>query len=168
MTTVSSRRTWPPTQRAGFRSMVRVTPPMTATPDYSDGDAVGGLMEFANVVREGANSGAIERIAIKSKIAPGVGVVLHLFDASPSASTYADNGALSIHANDFPKIVRSIVIASADFVDVEAGGYQVEKAVNIPFSLASGTSLFGIIEADGTINAGSASDFEVQLGISGD
>lgn len=142
----------------------RVVPVTTATPDYSSGDAVGGLLTFTDFVRGSPGGGKITRIFVKSKVAIAVDCILHLFDANPSASTFADNGALTIHADDWAKVIKSQLIVAADFVTQGAGLTQADKSVSIPFETAGAPNLYAILEARGAINLASASDLEVWLG----
>ena len=151
----------------GLTRSVRVVPVTTATPDYADGDAMGGLLTFTDFVRASPGSGLITRAFIKSKVTIAVDVLLHLFIAPPSDSIYTDNGALTIHANDWPNLLKTVLFDSTDFLDMQAGLFQADNAVAIPYEVAEASTalnLYGLLESTGVINLASVSDLEVWLG----
>jgi hypothetical protein len=138
-----------------------------ATPDYSDGDAVGGKVALSNVARVAAGSGYLTRFQLRSLISITVQTFVHIFSANPAASTFTENGALSIHADDRAKVLKTIAIAAGDWVAPKGGSpwYTVEMIGPkgglidfLPYQLASGRDLYFAIEADGTINFASTAD----------
>lgn len=153
--------------------VVRPAIAVQATPDYADGDCVGGLVTLTDFVGGPAQGGMITRLQLRSLIALGVQTFLHLFDANPSASTFTDNGALSIHANDRAKLLKTIAIASADWVAPKGASpwYTVElvgSGAAIPFlyfdTATGGRELYLAIEADGAINFASSGDLAAVIG----
>lgn len=151
----------------GITRSMRATPACSATPNYADGDNVGGLLTFTDFVRGAPGSGLLTRLAIKSKVTITVNTFFHIFDTNPSATTFTDNAAQAIHANDWTKILRSILIDSTDWILMGTGLYQAEKVIAVPYEIdtsASSRNLYGAIESDGVIDLASASDLEVILG----
>jgi hypothetical protein len=137
-----------------------------ATPDYADGDSVGPLVTMTNFARAGGGSGIVTRFALRSLISIGVQNFVHIFDSNPTASTFTDNAALVIHANDRDKILKTIAIAAADWVTPKGASpwYTVELVgvgAAIPYlyyDLSAGRNLYFAIEADGVINFASTAD----------
>lgn len=147
----------------GFSRVVRYSLAVAATPDYSDGDAIGNLLTLSDFARVAAGSGLITRLQLRCTMNPGVQSFVHLFDANPSASTVTDNAAVVIHANDRSKILKTIAIPAASWVTPKGASpwYTVELVgpkggLNdyIAYQLAAGRDLYVAWEADGTINFG--------------
>ena len=137
-----------------------------ATPDYADGDAVGGLITLADFARLDGGSGGLTRIGLRSLIA-GFDVTVHVFDEDPAASTFTENTALVIHADDQDKILRSFSVAAADWVAPQGSSpwYTAEliepgiAASFLSYQSADGSrDLFFACEADGAINFGTVAD----------
>jgi hypothetical protein len=74
--------------------VISKTPVVQSTPDYSDGDVIGGKMTLAAVAFAG-NSGAILSAAVYSAadIAAAIPIRVMLFNADPAASTFTENSA---------------------------------------------------------------------------
>lgn len=147
-------------------AVIRPAIAVQATPDYSDGDSVGPLVTLNNFARGAGGSGIITRFCLQSAIAIGVQNFVHIFDANPTASTFVDNAAMAIHANDRAKILKTIAIAAADWVAPKGTNpwYTAEiigQGALVPhlyYDLASGRSLYFAIEADGAINFAATTD----------
>ena len=148
--------------------IITIQPTVEATPDYSAGDLVGGKLTLAGAARVLGGTGTIINLGILSKVDIAVATRVILFKSNPSATTFTENGALSIDAADVDKIFWSIEIAAADFADM--GTPEVaSKAVNIPFQCLEGSAdLYACMQTDGTINLGSTSDLTFTFGIKQD
>lgn len=144
----------------------RVTLVTQATPDYSTNDLCGGLAEF--LMRTPGGGGKLVRLAVRSKDSfSGVASKLVLFDAEPASSTLTENATAAIHANDKAKILASVAIAAADWVDLTGigGDYIVEKALDIPFLFAAGVrTIYSALIPAATLNLSATDSLEVQLG----
>lgn len=146
--------------------VVRPAIAVQATPDYSDGDSIGPLVTLTNFVGGPGGAGIITRFQLRSLISIGVQTFLHVFDANPAASTFTDNSALVIHADDRAKLLKTIAIAAADWVAPKGASpwYTVEligHGATYPylwFDIATGRNLYFALEADGTINFASTAD----------
>lgn len=152
-------------QVGGSTKVIQPAITVEATPDYSDGDDIFGKLSLA-VARNAAGSGYLTRLQLRSRIAIAVPTFLHIFSADPAASTFTKNAAMVLHANDQAKPLKTFAIASGDWVAPKGVSpwYSVELigfgalAQSLAYQLASGTDLFAALEADGTINFGSADD----------
>lgn len=158
----------------GKTSVFRPTVTVQATPDYSDGDSIGPLLTLTPFASEPGGSGIITRFQLRSLISITVGIVVHIFDANPSASGFSDNSALSIDATDRDKILKSFTVASTDWVVPKGANpyYTVElsslvqwPSSGIGYDLAGiTTDLYIALEADGTINFASTADLGMIVG----
>jgi len=139
-----------------------------AAPDYSTGDVCGGVSQFT--MRTPGGGGRLTRLVLKCLQAVAIDSQYLLFDSSPAESTVAENGTLSIHANDKTRLIGRVAIATADWVNLGAIAaddlYYVEKALDLPFFFAGGTgkTIYGIFVPTGTLNLASTADIEAILG----
>lgn len=141
--------------------IITETPTVTATPDYSDGDSIGGVLSVRTPTPTAAQY--LSSITISSKAAISVGIDALIFNANPSASTFTDNSTASVHANDAAKLIGSVSFADDGWI---AGGTPVVQSVpnaNVPVLPAS-TIVYVALVARGTINLGSTSDLTVHFG----
>jgi len=155
-------------QVGGITPITRPTITVQATPDYSDGDSIGPLITLSNFARVAAGSGIITRFAMRTKLSGGILVqtFLHIFDSNPSSTTFTDNGALTLNSADYSKILKTIAIASSDWVAPKGVSpwYTCEVIGRsglveyLEYSLASGRDLYFAWEADGTINFAATDD----------
>lgn len=147
-------------QVGGHTVVKRVTPVVSAAPDYAAGDTVGTLLGLDNIARKAKGSGRVTGIQVKSLVAVANPLIAHLFDADPAVgSTFTDNAAMVIAAAGKTKLLRSVALAA--FAGQGAGVYWSVNAVDIAYDLAAGRKLWLALEATGAINLASASDLEV-------
>ncbi len=140
----------------------RVVPTVSATPDYADGDSIGGLANFTAMTT--GRSGVITRIGIQTAVTLVGNVIVHLFNGNPSASTFTDNAAVSIHANDAAKRFASILcLVASEQLDAGAGLLEYNKYVTQPFPQSS-SGIYLALEAAGAANLGSATDISLWIG----
>lgn len=140
------------------------------TTAYAVGDLVGNSVTAASVTRMNftaarvaAGSGSIRRARLKKS---GTGVTnaqfrLHLFKVDPGVLTVGDNAAITFPTANW--------IGSID-ITVDQVGTDGAKGVGAPnagseinFKLASGTTVFGVLEARGAYTPASAEVFIVDL-----
>ncbi|MCL4715466.1 MAG: hypothetical protein KJZ75_11195 [Hyphomonadaceae bacterium] len=146
-----------------FRS--RITLATEATPDYSAGDLCGGKLEFVGRTPGGGHY--LKRLTLKSIDSfSGVAAKLYLFDDDPAATTFTENAAFSIHADDRAKLIEVVEIASADWIDFTSrtGLYIARKTLDVPTQLAQGNKkIFGAFVPENTLNLSSATSVEAIL-----
>ncbi len=148
----------------GYTKIVEATPAVEATPDYSAGDLLGGKIIFANAVRgSGHHSGVIQSVVITDLDKQSINIDVLFFDTDPSNSTYTENGAHDVHDTDILNLVGVALVSDwKAFSDNSAG-----QALNlgIPFDLGTGTILYAVMIARGTINLGSTSSITLRVSI---
>ena len=120
-----------------------VTPVISTTPAYSDGDVLGGVMSFTV-----ANAGSINGAEVVFKSGTFLGTVdLVLFNANP-AGTYTDNAAFALSATDAANVIG--VIHLTDWTSMGGALAQVQAlAMDLPYSLAA-TTLYVVAVVHGT------------------
>lgn len=127
-----------------IRAVLSATPTISASPVYSTGDSVGGLLSFTNAVAYSGGSGVIENVIIKDLAKQDAELDLILFDTNPTNTTPTDNAALDIHDTDLATVIAIINISTyADFSDNSVG--QSYPVGGLPFKLTTGTTLYGLL-----------------------
>jgi hypothetical protein len=165
-------------QVGGQTSTVRPSIVVGATPDYSDGDSVGGLITLSGATRGVGKSGLFHRFELRNKLSGGILVqtFVHIFDANPSATTFTDNGALSINSADYSKILKTITIPAASWVTAKgASPWATCELIGntgivefLGFQTLSGSDMYFAIETDGTINFAAVDDMAAVVTYFGD
>lgn len=139
------------------------TPTVSTTPAYSAGDAVGGKLTFASATRISAYSGTVTSVSIVDQNKQAAVMDLILFNADPSGTTFTDNSALDIADADMTKIFARIPLV--DWCGFNDNGACVMNNLNIPFVLASGSSIYGSLITRGTPTFAATSDIIVNVTI---
>lgn len=140
-----------------------VTPTVTAGA-YSPNDALGGVMEFENVVDTGGESGVIISISVRNlaTTAPQLDVVF--FSSEPTG--VADNAAYDMPDADLAMAIGWIKVATTDWTAFSDSELATVDNVGLAFTLDSGvTSLYAqMVDRTGTTLT-STSDITVLVGI---
>lgn len=164
-------RTWRTKDSNSTQKMVNVgvellvaisqTPTVSASPDYSTGDAIGGLLSFANATDVAAGYGTvISTVVICKESGQTPDIDLFLFGDSVSAPT--DNAAYSPSDADIAKCVGVLQITSGDYSSL-TNNTVGQTLQELPFKLESGTTLYGVMVARSTPNLASTSDITVRI-----
>ncbi len=139
------------------------------TAAYVQNDVVGGLITLADFAREDGGGGTLTSWRFRSILNINVATQLFIFDASPSASTTTDNGALTLDANDYGKVLRIYNLPAAswrapslkdpfytiDAIDPSASPIRDR----IPYQLPAGRALYAVLVTDGALDFVAATDF---------
>lgn len=166
--TVGSTTVVPYSSNAGFivntgKSVRVAATPTISTTIYAIGDAVGGLLTFANCARFSGAGGVIQGVTLIDKDQERVAMNLILFNQTFTAS--ADNAAFDPTDADLANCIAGITVAttSGDYFNFNDNAVTF-KEVNIPFA-ATGTSLFGQLQTQGTPTFTATSDIIVILNL---
>ncbi len=142
---------------------VTLTPTISATPDYSAGDALGGIQTLASVVSANGLSALLKSVCVVDKAGQAPQLTIYFFKATPAAGTYTDNDALAWGAGDPANMIGIVKIVAADYKTL--GGVSVACLGGIDqLHTPAATSVFTIIEADAAYNAVSTSDLSLIFG----
>lgn len=140
------------------------TPAVQATPDYSIGDVIGGVMTLSGAVAFPGDGGVIEHaaayVAIDASLLP---LAVLVFNANPTASTTTENGTFALHANDAAKLVG--VLDLDQVADLGTPVILYTASAHVPFTVPAGKDLYAVAIASGTMNLGSTSDLTFVFGI---
>ena len=136
------------------------TPTVTAGA-YAANDAVGGLLTFANAVRNSGGGGVVKDMIILDDAGQDAALELWLF--SETFTAIADNAAFDISQADLRNLVA--IVSTADGAYYASG---TESAARVEASQRydlAGTSLFGQLVTRGTPTYTATDDISVILGL---
>ena len=136
------------------------TPTVTAGA-YAANDAVGGLLTFANAVRNSGGGGIVKSLIILDDAGQDAALELWLF--SETFTAIADNAAFDISQADLRNLVA--IVATADGAYFASG---TESAARVEASQRydlAGTSLFGQLVTRGTPTYAATDDVTIVLGV---
>lgn len=146
-------------------SRISISPTVTvsASPDYSSGDVVGGELTLTNACRIAGGYTRLSDVVLTNAV-PGVpwtGAIL-FFDADP-AGTYTDNSAFPSLATDVAKLVGRVDIASGDWATF--GGYGVAhlKGLNLIMKSAATANLWAVPITTAAMNLAATTDITAKF-----
>lgn len=140
----------------GKATRVSVTPTISASPDYSSGDNVGGIQSIPLVVRTSSGTATLFEIEIWDKAAQNSAFIIDFWDASPSG-TYTDNSA-EVIAGDDGKYLGSVFVSSADWVTTGAVSRCSIKGIGLLVKPSTGTTVYATVLTTSVPNQASTSD----------
>jgi hypothetical protein len=123
---------------------VSITPTITAGA-YTAGDALGGLLTFASVVRTAGGHGEIVKVTIQDNAKQSAPMDLVLFNQTFTAT--ADNAPFDPTDADLANCIGYISVAATDYAEFNDNGVATKASgLQMPFEYklaAAGSSLFG-------------------------
>lgn len=136
------------------------------TSAYADGDDIAGKITVS-VARGKGGAGLLTRLQLRSRTNITVQTFLHVFDRNPSASTFTKNSAMALASADYAKLLKTFVVAAADWVAPKGVSpwYTVEllTPAALPFLAydlgQDDAAVYIAFEADGAITFGGADYF---------
>lgn len=138
--------------------------PVVTAAAYSAGHAVGtGVMSFANMSRDGLNSGLITSVRLAFKSIQTTQFDVIFFSANPSGSTLTDRNAANIVAADLSLIIG--IAALTAYAGFSATSVAEAKGLNIPFNV---DTVYAAIVARSTPTFGSTSDVIASISVQKD
>ena len=144
---------------------VALTPTISASPDYSALDVVGGIQTIASANSSTGRPIKLKSLVVKDKNGQSPAMTFLFFKATPSGGTYTDNGALTLGTNDMANMVGVVKVVAGDYYTPVSGATVAALGAVDQVMAVSATSLFALIIADAAINAASTSDFTIEFGI---
>ena len=146
----------------GVRTLVS-NPTVSASPNYADGDNMGGKISLADVFgpsTAGGGGGLIQRVLISDAAANGIDIDVWFFNADPNNSTFTDNATMSVHEADVTKVIGPVSVTTWDRI----GQFGRAENLAIPFTLAADV-LYMALEARGAHNLAAVTDIDIQVGL---
>lgn len=140
--------------------LITVTPTVSASPDYADGESIGGLISLRTPAL--SRPWFLNYVSIASKVDLSVQIDLIVFNDNPAFTTFTDNAALTLNAFDYAKIQDVVEFAGDEWIDLGTPEVQSERNLNIPIFPTASIAYFALL-ARGAINLGSTSDLTVNF-----
>lgn len=151
-----------PVPIASAETTIALTPAVTAGA-YVDGDAVGGLLTFANAARSSGGGGVIKNVVIIDDAGQDVALELWIFDRA--FTPIADNGAWAPTEADLENCIGVISTEDSGQGWMAAGTPSVvDIEVSRQYSL-DGTSLFGQLVTRGAPTFVATDDVTVKISL---
>lgn len=123
---------------------ITVVPVISATPDYTAGDAIGGIQTIGPMGSHNG-SGILKTLLIVDNANQKPALTILLFKGVPTG-TWVDNGAASPSAIDIANAIGKINILTTDWETIDSKAYVCPNLAQI------------IKSAPGTDDAGNAND----------
>lgn len=150
-----------------FSPQIAVTPTVSASPDYSAGDVVGGIMTIPAAIRD-TGTAILKNLTIRDSSNQKPDLYILLFNALPTG-TYTDNAAFAWGSDDFAKCIGYVMIGATDYLTLDSkaiGFADFTRLVKVAENENPGSrALYAIAVAVGTINLASTSDLTFLFGL---
>jgi hypothetical protein len=143
---------------AGENHIGQVTKPFTVTVPtlaitpssaYPQGYCVGGALEFTNAARIADGTGTIISILLVDANQQNAEYTLLLFDADPTTSNFVDGTLAILDPADFDILLGSVELSTyisiGGTISPASARSFVRVKTDIPFVLASGRSVYGVL-----------------------
>lgn len=129
---------------------------------HAVGAVIGGIVTVPSLARAAGKTGYVVAASLFSKIAFTGQIDIFIFNASPAASTTADNSAFSLHANDVNKLLG--VIHVTDWSALGAA-YSLGFVDNcrVPVDGLAGSDLYLVLVARTAITFTGTADMSVMI-----
>lgn len=148
----------------GFTAVVAPTVTVSTSPAYTAGDCVGGKLTLSGIVRT-PGTALLQSLFMVDTSNQKAALELIIFNADPSATTFTDNGALSINAADVSKIVRRISIATTDYVTIDTKAFADISPGGKVLTPSSGTDMYACLVAVGTPTYAATTALALKAGV---
>jgi len=143
----------------------RQVQPVVQAAAYAAGQSIGGLLSFTYAAPVSGGAAIIQGVTVTfaSGVVPLLDLVL--FSAAPTGGTITDRAAVVIAPADLNKIIGVVHITDATLLGAAAPSVMQATAQVMPFDLASGTALYGVLIARGAATLGSTTDVIIALNV---
>jgi len=140
-----------------------VAPTITVTAGaYDANDNIGGTLTLTGAARVAGGGTALTRITVTDAANQKAQLELLFFSANPSASTFTNNAAPVIHADDIAKLVGRLTVYASDYATINAKG--IACLANIGLAMVPTTAdLYLAIMTPGTPTYAATSDLRMSL-----
>jgi len=135
-----------------------------STAAYTAGDSIGPLLTLTHVWDFAGQAAILQSIVVQDLAAQNSAIDFIFFDANPSATTFTDNGALTVADADLPKIVGTVSLLASDYVAFADSSAATVKTIALPVNPLSGSSLYCALVARGTPTYPTGADVSLSFG----
>lgn len=143
--------------------IVRPTITMSASPDYSIGDSIGGIITLTDAALEAGRQVKLTSLSLVDLSGQSPAFTIIFFKSTPVGGTYTDNAALDMVTADFSTKNKMLRVLSADWKIMDSVGFLDLDDLNMIMDAVS-DDLFALIFADSTWNAASVGDLIAAFG----
>lgn len=148
------------------KAIVAITVVPTINPAaYAANDVIGtdAPHAIAGATRIAAGSGVIRSAVLADKTLQSTDIDVLLFGANPASSTFTDNTAIAVHADDIAKLVG--ILSFATWEQFAANQISQLHDIGLHFKLAAGSTLYAVFVTRGAPTYASVSDLALTLEI---
>jgi hypothetical protein len=145
-----------------FGTVITPTITVSASPDYSAGDSLGGKITLANVARVTGGLSKLQTITVIDHANQKPAGTLLFFNADPAAATITDNAAFAF-STDAGKVIATVAVAAADYVTIDSKAVLCYGNINKLVQPAA-TSLYVAFVVSTTPNLAATTDIQIAFG----
>jgi hypothetical protein len=116
---------------------------------YATGDLVGGKITISDVLNNDGQDGFVYSIADQDKSNQKVALDIVLFNEDPTETTFTDNAAIAIHADDLNKVIGVISVLAADYCAFASNAVATKVLNNLPFRSSSTNKIYACVVSRG-------------------
>lgn len=150
--------------------MTRIAKVITVTPTieaaaYGDADRLGSIMTLANAFAAGKGTVELSSITVLDKAKQKAAIDVLFFSELPTVAS-ADNAALSITDAEMAKYIGRVAIPAAGYEDTGDNSDTTVRNIGLLMQAAAGsTSLYAILQSQGTPTYTSTSDLTLKFSL---
>ena len=137
--------------------VISKTPTVSASPDYSAGDAVGGLQTLTVATRVAGGKVKLQSVTVLDAANQKAAMTLLFFESEPTAATITDNAAFA-WSTDNTKCIGKINVAAADYETIDSKAVATVRGLNLIMQSNGTANLYVAVVTTGTPNLASTSD----------
>ncbi len=137
--------------------VITVTPTVSASPDYSIGDAVGGKQTLTSAARVSGGKVVLQSLTLIDKANQKKALTVLFFDSDPTAATITDNSAF-VFSTAISKYIGRVDIAATDYVTVDSIALVSLGAIGKAMKASGSANLFVAVVAVEALNLATTSD----------
>ena len=151
----------------GIPTIIEVTPVIQAA-TYAAGDLLNEKIEFSDpfgidTTQPLVNCGLIQSVWLIDLNKADVNLDVLFFDVDPSNTSFTLNSAFAVHDTDILNILPPIHVTDWTVFNDNSVGRSIN--LDIPFSVASGASLYAALVTRGAPTYASTSDLTLRVGL---
>lgn len=140
-----------------------VAPTITVTAGaYTANDVVGGVVTLTGAARVSGTATTLTRLSLMDAANQKAQLEILFFNANPSASTFTNDAAPVIHANDIAKYVGRVTVYASDYVTINSKALVCLANIGLAMKPVS-ADLYMVICTPGTPTYAATSDLTMSL-----
>jgi len=150
----------------GNSTVFKPTVTVSASPDYSSGDCIGGKITLTDIARAAGKGMVLTSVLISDAANQKPEGEILIFDADPSSSTLTDNAAFVLHASDIAKVIARFPVVTADYYTANSGkAIATLNGLNRVLVPASGRTLYMAFVTTTAANLAATTDIGITLSV---